>query len=195
MRQITLGGMDEKFRLSDNDRIHALQALGSHFADGRLDSDEFDERTGLAAQARTVGDLLPAFVDLPGGFPFHSGEHGQLVPVPLPSPVGLPGSAVDPDVVELQDLKRRGKKIESLSGVIIGLTLVAFLVLQFVVGVSWAWLVWPSLMVTMAIPRMLYRYSDADEEAYTELKKVEDQGRKDRILRAVQRMRELEEDT
>ncbi|MGP6174977.1 DUF1707 SHOCT-like domain-containing protein [Corynebacterium sp. A21] len=187
--------MDEKFRLGDNDRIHALQALGSHFAEGRLDSAEFDERTGLAAQARTVGDILPAFEDLPGGLPFHSGEDGRLVPVPLYAPDIPPGSAVDPDVVELQDLKRRGKKIEALSGVIIGLTLATFLVLQFVFGVGWAWLVWPSLMVTMAIPRMLYRYSDADEQAYTELKKVEDQGRKDRILRAAQRMRELKEDT
>ncbi|QGU06725.1 hypothetical protein COCCU_03885 [Corynebacterium occultum] len=186
--------MDENFRLSDNDRLHALQSLGSHYADGRLDSQEFDERTGLAAQARTVADLRPAFEGLPGGLPLQVGEQGVLVPVTLNQPAVPRISDELAEMEELKDLKRRGKKMEALNGVIFGVTLVAFLILQFVIGVGWAWVVWPSLALTMTIPRLMLRYSDDDEKTYEELKKVETEARKERIHRAAQRMRELEED-
>lgn len=185
--------MDDSFRLSDNDRLHALKTLGTHYADGRIDNVEFDDRTRTVAEARMLGEITDAFADLPGGVPFQQGAPeagGQLVPVAATSPETT--SPETREVAEMQDLKSRGKKVESLDGAILGVTLVAFLVLQFVVGVGWAWVVWPSLALTLAIPRLIYRYNDDDEETYAELKQAESEARKARIRRAAERMQELE---
>lgn len=186
--------MNDNFRLSDNDRLHALHSLGTHYADGRLDSVEFDDRTQLVAGARTIGEIRPAFADLPGELPFQQGESehgGQLLPVNVTSPV-LAETAEARELAEMEDLRKRGKKVESLDGTIMGVTLVSFLILQFVIGVGWAWVVWPSLFLTLAIPRLIYRYNDQDEETYEELKVAENDARKERIRRAADRMRELE---
>lgn len=59
----------DDIRLSDNERMTALQALGTHYADGRLDLTEFNERTAKVGEARTIGELRPLFDDLPGGIP------------------------------------------------------------------------------------------------------------------------------
>jgi Domain of unknown function (DUF1707) len=52
-------------RASDADRDAVLTELGEHFQAGRLTSDELDERTGKALQARTFGELAPLTADLP----------------------------------------------------------------------------------------------------------------------------------
>jgi uncharacterized membrane protein len=56
----------DSLRLSDADRQEALDALGEHFAQGRLDRDELDERSDAVWSAKTHGDLSPVFADLPG---------------------------------------------------------------------------------------------------------------------------------
>ncbi len=174
--------MNDHLRLSDTDRIHALQALSTHFTEGRLDNAEFDERTSAVTAARTIGDLRPLFADLPEGLPFRDGR-----------PLAHAPAEVDEDLRELRELKQRGKKVEGLDGLIFGMTLVSFLILQFAVGVSWAWMVWPSLVLTLSIPRVIYRYSNDDEKIYEELKETENKERRVRIERAAERMRELED--
>lgn len=57
--------MDGSMRISDADRESAVRLLGEQFAQGRLDKDEFDERSDAAWSARTWADLDPLFVDLP----------------------------------------------------------------------------------------------------------------------------------
>ena len=52
-------------KASDADRDAVLTELGAHFQAGRLTSDELEERTGQALQARTFGELAPLTVDLP----------------------------------------------------------------------------------------------------------------------------------
>lgn len=52
-------------RLSDADREAALARLAEHYAAGRLDKDEFDERSDAVWSARTGADLAPVFADLP----------------------------------------------------------------------------------------------------------------------------------
>jgi len=52
-------------RASDADRDQVVEQLSLHFQDGRLTSDEFDERSTLALQARTLGDLDELLTDLP----------------------------------------------------------------------------------------------------------------------------------
>jgi hypothetical protein len=54
----------DSLRLSDAEREAALARLGEHYAAGRLDKEEYDERSDAVWSARTRGDLRPVFVDL-----------------------------------------------------------------------------------------------------------------------------------
>lgn len=169
--------MDDNLRLSDNERLTAMTALASHFTQGRLDHEEFDDRSLAISRAKTRADLRPLFSDLPGQ---------------LEGAGAVAKQDEDEDIRELKEFRRSGRRVENLSGIIFGLTLVTFLVLTFVFHVSWAWLVWPSLIVTLPIPRLIHGFSDSDEKAYRELKEAEELSRKARLKRATERMKELE---
>src|SRR5271166_2363145 len=56
---------DQQMRVSDTERQAAVDRLAEHYADGRLDQAEFDERSGLAMSAKTRADLSALFADLP----------------------------------------------------------------------------------------------------------------------------------
>jgi hypothetical protein len=75
-------------RLTDAERDEAVARLSEHYAVGRLDKDEFDERSDAIWTARTGADLAPIFADLepatsrPGaGRPRFGGMRVPLVPV------------------------------------------------------------------------------------------------------------------
>ena len=55
----------DALRISDADRAQALDLLSEQYAEGRLDKDEFDERSDAVWSAKTQGDLAPVFADLP----------------------------------------------------------------------------------------------------------------------------------
>ena len=52
-------------RISDSEREDALGKLGEHLGAGRLDIDEYGERSAQVATAKTRGELLGLFGDLP----------------------------------------------------------------------------------------------------------------------------------
>ena len=52
-------------RIGDAERDRAVSDLGDHFAAGRLNREEFDERADQAMLARFTTDLAPLFADLP----------------------------------------------------------------------------------------------------------------------------------
>ena len=52
-------------RVSDADRQAVADQLSKHFADGRLDQAEFDERLSQAMGAKTYRDLDGLLTDLP----------------------------------------------------------------------------------------------------------------------------------
>lgn len=56
-------------RIGDAERESAATALGTHFAAGRIDQDELDERLGAVYAARTVAELARPFADLPQPHP------------------------------------------------------------------------------------------------------------------------------
>jgi hypothetical protein len=56
---------DQHLRVSDAERQAVADRLGEHFADGRLDQAEFDDRVGRAMNAKTRADLSGLFDDLP----------------------------------------------------------------------------------------------------------------------------------
>ena len=67
---------DQHIRVSDADRNAVAEQLGVHYADGRLDQAEFDDRISRTMAAKTRGDLAGLFDDLPE-----------------PGPAGAPGMA------------------------------------------------------------------------------------------------------
>lgn len=79
-------------RLGDADRDRAIARLSEHYAAGRLDKEEFDERSDAVWTAKTYADLAPIFADLgpapserhrdTGGWPGPWGRRG-LLPVPF----------------------------------------------------------------------------------------------------------------
>jgi len=56
---------DQDMRVSDAERQEVADRLAEHFAAGRLDQAEFDDRVGRAMGAKTRADLGGLFADLP----------------------------------------------------------------------------------------------------------------------------------
>lgn len=192
--------------LSDAERLHALMALGDHYASGRLDDTEFHARSGDVAASRTLGQLRGSFADLPGGTPLTTvdgvivqsataaGGELEASSSSLSSPT-TPTGAITPTTrgtdADLEELRKRGSLIESLDGVVLGLTLITFLVLQIIVDWQYAWMVWPSLVLTLGLPRLVLRYTDSDEKTYEKLKEADQKAREQRLRAATERIREL----
>src|SRR5260221_1900683 len=108
--------MDDRIRISDADREWVPARPAEHFAEGRLTSEELDERIMEAMSAKPLGDLRRIMADLP-----------DPAPVPLPSMpsarwAGRPGA-----------LAWRGPRILPLAMIV----LVAALVIP---GVGWVFL-------------------------------------------------------
>jgi hypothetical protein len=59
------GFSDQHMRVSDAERQEVTDRLAEHFASGRLDQAEFDDRVGRAMGAKTRADLGGLFSDLP----------------------------------------------------------------------------------------------------------------------------------
>lgn len=67
-----------EYRLSDAEREEAIEALGEHLSSGRLDIDEYGDRTAQVTAARTRRELAPIFDDLPD-------PHPSALVTPLPA--------------------------------------------------------------------------------------------------------------
>jgi uncharacterized membrane protein len=72
--------MDDRMRVSDADREQVSALLREHYAEGRLTSDELDERITATLSAKTFGDLRRVMADLP--------EPGLAGPRPGQAPPG-----------------------------------------------------------------------------------------------------------
>jgi hypothetical protein len=60
-----IGYPQSDLRVSDAERAEVADRLGRHYADGRLDQAEFNERVEQAMSAKTESDLSGLFDDLP----------------------------------------------------------------------------------------------------------------------------------
>jgi hypothetical protein len=120
-------------RIGNAEREAAQHALDAHLQAGRLDAEEYGERSGKVSVARTAEDLTPLFADLPAPHPAPpapvatrphppSGT-APSEPAAAPAVANGPGSALD----------RVG------SGIMAALPLIA-LVLFFVVPIANAWI-------------------------------------------------------
>ncbi|MET0693284.1 MAG: DUF1707 domain-containing protein [Propionibacteriaceae bacterium] len=68
-QRLVVGPAAGPVRIGDAERDRAVSLLGDHFAAGRLDREELDERIDQAMQAKFSTDLRPLFADLPGAEP------------------------------------------------------------------------------------------------------------------------------
>lgn len=102
-------------RIGTAEREQAVKALGEHFAQGRLEPDEFEERMTAAYAARTASELDRLFDDLPtasgvhqqnqhsttqqatGGYPaFPPARHTGALPYPATGGYPVPHVGYDP---------------------------------------------------------------------------------------------------
>lgn len=76
-------------RLSDTERDEAIKALSEHVRTGRLDLDEYGTRSAKVTAAKTRGDLVPLFADLPPPHPTVLTSGARPVPSGPSRPSGL----------------------------------------------------------------------------------------------------------
>lgn len=78
---------DPNLRAADADREATSEHLRRHHAEGRLDTEEFQERVDRCYQARTVGELEQLVTDLPpeptSEERFHPGRRRMIPLVPI----------------------------------------------------------------------------------------------------------------
>ena len=122
------GQDDQHIRVSDAERAEVADKLAQHFAEGRLDQAEYDERVGRAMSAKTRADLNGLFDDLPGtGAPTGS-DTGQAR-----------GSFADKDYAGTPGWRRgRRHPILSIAAVVFVLWVAAH-----IVGGVMTWGFWP----------------------------------------------------
>jgi hypothetical protein len=82
-------------RIGTAERNAAMKALDEHLAEGRLDIDEYGERSARAAAAVTAPELAALFDDLPAPHPRLPGVSGPSLPA-----VTAPAAAERPDALQ-----------------------------------------------------------------------------------------------
>jgi hypothetical protein len=118
--------MDDRIRVSDADREQVAAWLREHFAEGRLTSEELDERITAALSAKTAGDLRRVVADLPGPVPAPP-QSRPVAPWGRPGPTGQPWAGFPAGAI------RRGPRLWPLAV----FALIAALVLP---GAGWVFL-------------------------------------------------------
>ena len=104
---------NQDYRIGDTERQKAMDDLGKHFAAGRLDITEYDNRLTNVAEATMRSDLMPIFSDLPA-------ITNANTPAAIPYAAGIPDEVTFTSS-EIEENYRSGKRIK------LGITLLAFL--------------------------------------------------------------------
>jgi len=122
-------------RTSNAERDEAVNALGVHLSTGRLDLDEYEERCGRAATARTRGELEALFTDLPAPHP----DLSSATPVQL---VQKAGQLVGPPRKGGKDLVETpaSKALEVVAGLTFLLGIPAAILLTIFLGQWWVFI-------------------------------------------------------
>ncbi|MEU7528908.1 DUF1707 domain-containing protein [Saccharothrix sp. NPDC042600] len=82
---------ERDIRIGDAERQRAIELLGEHLSEGRLDVDEYGDRTARVTAAKTRGEVLALFDDLPEPHP----RFAQVAPLPSVTPVRSAAGGVD----------------------------------------------------------------------------------------------------
>ena len=95
---------NQDYRIGDTERQKAMDDLGKHFAAGRLDITEYDNRLTNVAEATMRSDLIPIFSDLPA-------ITDANTPATIPHAAGIPAEATFTSS-EIEENYRSGKRIK-----------------------------------------------------------------------------------
>lgn len=89
-----------QIRIGDTERESALTALSEHMTAGRLDIDEYGDRTARVSTAKTRGELMALFTDLPEPHPTFGAAKQQRTQQNQfgPSPWVPPSAPPPPDL-------------------------------------------------------------------------------------------------
>ena len=133
-------------RASDADRdvVHAL--LTEAFADGRLDREEYDERSTATLQARTLGELPPLVADLVPDRPL------------LPAKVPL-AAATSSEIQKRAEDKWRSDRREAFLG-FIGSALVTWTIWAVVMFGEFPWPLFVNAFALMNLVRVVANKSE-----------------------------------
>lgn len=143
-------------RASDADRNVVHGVLTEAFADGRLDREEYDERTAATLQARTLGELPPLVVDLVPDRPLLP----SVVPLASMSTVDLQRRAVE---------KWRGDRREAFIG-LVGSAIVTWSIWAIVMFGGFPW---PALVNAFALMNLIRVATSRNEIVAAEVKRLE----------------------
>lgn len=162
--------------MGDAERHNALDLLSTHCANGLIDINEFEDRIGKAAVARTRGEIASLFDDLPDN--------------PIVEVVRFKESEAQ---AELDRLQRRGGLVHRIDAVVWSAMMFLFFLGLFVFD-DWDYF-WLGLPIagfaSWGGVREAVKLSDDDEELYKELKKKGDKDRAERLRLAAERRKEL----
>ncbi|WP_410639423.1 DUF1707 domain-containing protein [Amycolatopsis sp. lyj-346] len=86
-----------QLRISDQNRESALSALAEHMTAGRIDIDEYGERSARITAAKTRGELAEIFADLPAPHPQYEDVPQAVAASPEPSAAPAPQSPAPPE--------------------------------------------------------------------------------------------------
>ena len=149
-------------RASDRDRDVVRTVLAAAYADGRLDREEFDERSELVGAARTLGDLPPAMTDL----------------VPERALAGRSGSLVDAGPADLHRLAEAHWRSERRNAVVgfFGASLVCWAIW---VATSWGdgsfepYFPWPLIVMAASFANAVRAQVTREDAIRDEVRRLE----------------------
>jgi hypothetical protein len=140
-----------RLRASDRDRDVALEVLAQAFADGRLDHQEYDDRSTAVTSAKLLGDVVPHLEDL---VPHEPGT----------SLVGHDAGALAGVDVHQEAVRRWAKdRREALSG-LIGLAVITWTIWAVVMFGEFAWPIFPTVAAAVNVLRIQLQKQDMVEE-------------------------------
>lgn len=117
-------------RIGDAEREEALRALGEHMSAGRLDIDEYGERSARVSTAKTRSDLAALFVDLPAPRP-------TFAPPTPPRPAQPPATAQPADPVYRWEQRPLAQRV---GGAVMGVSWILMIPLFMVTHVWWVFM-------------------------------------------------------
>lgn len=156
----------QALRASDQDRSILLQVLSEAYADGRLDRDEFDERSDAARTVRTLGDIDPLLRDLV-----------PAKPVPGGSLVGTSRS----DLEQLAHQHWRSKRREAVFSFVGASTLTTgiWLATSFRDGGFNPYFFWPVFVIVFSLLHLIRTATTRQEIVDGEIRRLERKRDKD----------------
>jgi len=166
-----------EMRIGDPERSRAIDLLSERFANGYLNVQEFEDRTGQAAQAMYKSELDALIADLPAATAPESQSAQDVSPLEAEH--------------ELQEVRRKGKLVNKIDAALWGIAIIIMFVGIFTEITDKWWILFPVAAIGSWVAREVIGLDDSEEEIYEELEEKHKAERQKRIQQAYERKKEL----